>query len=156
MQHIVCKAVLLFKHAPVIQQKIDTVEKFFLNWFKVSVFLCLSLFLSPSDTEDPAAVLCLFKTDNDCVMKFTYSEHASGQSVLTALKEPGQSENSSKWVLLPFNRYKLFLFLQFWEHHLRILMAKWSCIEFILRSLFLLLFFCFTGLYTYTYTHTTD
>ncbi|XP_029967045.1 integrin beta-5 [Salarias fasciatus] len=40
------------------------------------------------NTDDPGAVLCLFKTDNDCVMKFTYSEHASGRSVLTALKEP--------------------------------------------------------------------
>lgn len=39
-------------------------------------------------TDDPGAVLCLWKTDNDCVMKFTYSEHASGQSILTALKEP--------------------------------------------------------------------
>ncbi|XP_074513656.1 integrin beta-5 [Sebastes fasciatus] len=39
-------------------------------------------------TEEPGAVLCLYKTDNDCVMKFTYSEHASGQSILTALKEP--------------------------------------------------------------------
>uniref|UniRef100_A0A8C2Z6K6 Integrin beta n=1 Tax=Cyclopterus lumpus TaxID=8103 RepID=A0A8C2Z6K6_CYCLU len=40
------------------------------------------------DTEDPGSVLCLYKTDTDCVMKFTYSEHASGRSVLTALKEP--------------------------------------------------------------------
>ncbi|XP_037344613.1 integrin beta-5 [Pungitius pungitius] len=40
------------------------------------------------DAEDPGAVLCVYKTDSDCVMKFTYSEHASGQSVLTALKEP--------------------------------------------------------------------
>ncbi|KAF3843535.1 hypothetical protein F7725_002384 [Dissostichus mawsoni] len=40
------------------------------------------------DTEDPGAVLCLYKTENDCVMKFTYSEHASGLSILTALKEP--------------------------------------------------------------------
>ncbi|TMS06362.1 Integrin beta-5 [Larimichthys crocea] len=39
-------------------------------------------------TDDPGAVLCLYKTDNDCVMKFTYSEHASGTSILTALKEP--------------------------------------------------------------------
>nr|XP_033471309.1 integrin beta-5 [Epinephelus lanceolatus] len=39
-------------------------------------------------TDEPGAVLCLYKTDNDCVMKFTYSEHASGQSILTALKEP--------------------------------------------------------------------
>uniref|UniRef100_A0A6Q2Z3Z4 Integrin beta n=1 Tax=Esox lucius TaxID=8010 RepID=A0A6Q2Z3Z4_ESOLU len=39
-------------------------------------------------TEDPNAVLCLYKTENECVMKFTYSEHASGMSVLTALKEP--------------------------------------------------------------------
>nr|XP_020493522.1 integrin beta-5 [Labrus bergylta] len=38
--------------------------------------------------DEPGAVLCLLKTDNDCVMKFTYSEHVSGQSVLTALKEP--------------------------------------------------------------------
>ncbi|XP_060944786.1 integrin beta-5 [Limanda limanda] len=40
------------------------------------------------NADDPGAVLCLYKTDNDCVMKFTYSEHASGRSVLTALKEP--------------------------------------------------------------------
>lgn len=40
------------------------------------------------DTEEPGAVLCLYKTDNDCVMKFTYSEHFSGQSILTALQEP--------------------------------------------------------------------
>ncbi|MBN3307410.1 ITB5 protein, partial [Amia calva] len=39
-------------------------------------------------TDDPNAVLCLYKTENDCVMKFTYSEHASGQSILAALKEP--------------------------------------------------------------------
>ncbi|KAM9850851.1 integrin beta-5 [Aulostomus maculatus] len=39
-------------------------------------------------TDEPGAVLCLYKTDNDCVMKFTYSEHANGQSILTALKEP--------------------------------------------------------------------
>ncbi|XP_077946699.1 integrin beta-5 [Gasterosteus aculeatus] len=39
-------------------------------------------------TEDPGAVLCLYKTDDDCVMKFTYSEHASGRSILTALSEP--------------------------------------------------------------------
>lgn len=38
--------------------------------------------------EDPNAVLCLYKTENECVMKFTYSEHANGQSVLTALQEP--------------------------------------------------------------------
>uniref|UniRef100_A0AAR2L2Z4 Integrin beta n=1 Tax=Pygocentrus nattereri TaxID=42514 RepID=A0AAR2L2Z4_PYGNA len=44
--------------------------------------------LSLSDTDDPSTVLCLYKTENDCVMKFTYSEHASGQSVLTALREP--------------------------------------------------------------------
>ncbi|KAG7263788.1 hypothetical protein CRUP_009972 [Coryphaenoides rupestris] len=40
------------------------------------------------NTEDSAAALCLYKTDGDCVMKFTYSEHANGKSVLTALKEP--------------------------------------------------------------------
>ncbi|XP_006636317.3 integrin beta-5 [Lepisosteus oculatus] len=40
------------------------------------------------ETENPNAVLCLYKTENDCVMKFTYSEHASGHSILEALKEP--------------------------------------------------------------------
>uniref|UniRef100_A0A6Q2YEU5 Integrin beta n=1 Tax=Esox lucius TaxID=8010 RepID=A0A6Q2YEU5_ESOLU len=40
------------------------------------------------ETLNPNAVLCLYKTENECVMKFTYSEHASGMSVLTALKEP--------------------------------------------------------------------
>ncbi|XP_067299830.1 integrin beta-5 isoform X1 [Pseudorasbora parva] len=39
-------------------------------------------------TDDPNTVQCVYKTENDCVMKFTYSEHANGQSVLTALKEP--------------------------------------------------------------------
>ncbi|XP_072542011.1 integrin beta-5 [Salminus brasiliensis] len=44
--------------------------------------------LETLNTDDPSTVLCLYKTENDCVMKFTYSEHASGQSVLTALQEP--------------------------------------------------------------------
>uniref|UniRef100_A0A4W6F0B7 Integrin beta n=1 Tax=Lates calcarifer TaxID=8187 RepID=A0A4W6F0B7_LATCA len=48
---------------------------------------CVSLF-SLSETDDPGAVLCLYKTDNDCVMKFTYSEHVSGLSILAALQEP--------------------------------------------------------------------
>lgn len=56
--------------------------------------LCLSSaplsFCSLTETEDPNAVLCLYKTENECVMKFMYSEHANGMSVLTALKEPGQ------------------------------------------------------------------
>uniref|UniRef100_A0A8C1CGJ5 Integrin beta n=2 Tax=Cyprinus carpio TaxID=7962 RepID=A0A8C1CGJ5_CYPCA len=39
-------------------------------------------------TDDSNTVQCVYKTENDCVMKFTYSEHANGQSVLTALKEP--------------------------------------------------------------------
>ncbi|XP_061917813.1 integrin beta-5-like [Entelurus aequoreus] len=38
-------------------------------------------------TEEPGAVLCVYKTDDDCVMKFTYLEHASGRAVLTALRE---------------------------------------------------------------------
>ncbi|XP_030641873.1 integrin beta-5 [Chanos chanos] len=38
--------------------------------------------------DDPDSVLCLYKTENDCVMKFTYTEHANGQSILTALQEP--------------------------------------------------------------------
>lgn len=61
----------------------------------VPVFDSLSLALSAAGTEEPGAVLCLYKTDNDCVMKFTYSEHASGQSILTALKEPGQSRTTT-------------------------------------------------------------
>ncbi|XP_078260317.1 integrin beta-5 isoform X2 [Rhinoraja longicauda] len=40
------------------------------------------------NTADQDAVLCLYKTENDCVMRFTYSEHVSGKSILTALKEP--------------------------------------------------------------------
>lgn len=62
----------------------------------LSLSFCSSLFFFPnsanllSETDVPGAVLCLYKTDNDCFMKFTYSEHASGKSVLTALKEPGQ------------------------------------------------------------------
>uniref|UniRef100_A0A8C5H4Z4 Integrin beta n=1 Tax=Gouania willdenowi TaxID=441366 RepID=A0A8C5H4Z4_GOUWI len=39
--------------------------------------------------NDPGAVLCLYKTEDDCVMKFSYSEHDSGLSVLTVLEEPG-------------------------------------------------------------------
>ncbi|XP_023682683.2 integrin beta-5 isoform X1 [Paramormyrops kingsleyae] len=39
-------------------------------------------------TDEPGAVLCLYKTESDCVMKFTYSEHASGRSILTTLREP--------------------------------------------------------------------
>ncbi|XP_069577117.1 integrin beta-5 [Brachyistius frenatus] len=52
------------------------------------------------NTEDSAAVLCLYKTDSDCVMKFTYSEHASGQSVLTALKEPECSGGPDAFMVL--------------------------------------------------------
>ncbi|XP_028992446.1 integrin beta-5 [Betta splendens] len=40
------------------------------------------------ESAERGAVLCLYKKEHDCVMKFTYSEHASGHSVLTALKEP--------------------------------------------------------------------
>uniref|UniRef100_H3B689 Integrin beta n=1 Tax=Latimeria chalumnae TaxID=7897 RepID=H3B689_LATCH len=39
-------------------------------------------------TDEQDAVLCLYKTENDCVMRFTYLEHTSGKSVLTVLKEP--------------------------------------------------------------------
>lgn len=53
----------------------------YIMWFGVLIIL---------ETDEPGAVLCLYKTDDDCVMKFTYSEHASGQSVLTALTEPGE------------------------------------------------------------------
>lgn len=52
--------------------------------------LCKDEILTVDDlnTVDQDAVLCLYKTENDCVMRFTYSEHDSGKSVLTALKEP--------------------------------------------------------------------
>lgn len=55
-----------------------------------TAFLLNSTPLSVSETDAPNTVQCVYKTENDCVMKFTYSEHANGQSVLTALKEPGQ------------------------------------------------------------------
>ncbi|KAM9342952.1 integrin beta-5 isoform 2-T2 [Pholidichthys leucotaenia] len=51
-------------------------------------------------TEEPGAVLCLYKTDDDCVMKFTYSEHASGQSILTTLKEPECGEGPDVLMVL--------------------------------------------------------
>uniref|UniRef100_A0A674NKX8 Integrin beta n=1 Tax=Takifugu rubripes TaxID=31033 RepID=A0A674NKX8_TAKRU len=51
-------------------------------------------------TDDPGAVLCLYKTDNNCVMKFTYSEHTSGQSVLTTLKEPECSTGTDALMVL--------------------------------------------------------
>ncbi|XP_008300423.1 integrin beta-5-like [Stegastes partitus] len=51
-------------------------------------------------TDEPNAVLCLYKTDDDCVMKFTYSEHASGLSVLTALKEPECSRGPDALMVL--------------------------------------------------------
>ncbi|XP_034042095.1 integrin beta-5 [Thalassophryne amazonica] len=50
--------------------------------------------------EGPGAVLCLYKTHSDCVMKFTYSEHASGQSILTALKEPECAEGPDALMVL--------------------------------------------------------
>lgn len=40
------------------------------------------------ETDDPNAILCAYPVNN-CVMKFTYSELASGKSNLTVLKEPG-------------------------------------------------------------------
>ncbi|XP_053732535.1 integrin beta-5 [Synchiropus splendidus] len=52
------------------------------------------------NTDEPGAVLCLYKTDNDCVMKFTYSEHASGQSILTALIEPECSSGPDAMMVL--------------------------------------------------------
>lgn len=69
--------------------------------------LCVFPLSSRSDTDDPGAVLCLYKTDNDCVMKFTYSEHASGKSILTALKEPGQQQQLMNLI------FKFYL----WENH---------------------------------------
>lgn len=48
-----------------------------------------SVYWLSTGTDDPSTVQCVYKTENDCVMKFTYSEHPSGLSILTALKEPG-------------------------------------------------------------------
>lgn len=62
----------------------------FLSHSLDSFFIELNSSLSVSETDDPNTVQCVYKTEKDCVMKFTYSEHANGQSVLTALKEPGQ------------------------------------------------------------------
>uniref|UniRef100_A0A803J935 Integrin beta n=1 Tax=Xenopus tropicalis TaxID=8364 RepID=A0A803J935_XENTR len=39
------------------------------------------------DTDNPEAAVCIYKTESDCVMRFTYSEE-SGRSVLRVLKEP--------------------------------------------------------------------
>ncbi|MEQ2316817.1 Integrin beta-5 [Ameca splendens] len=55
---------------------------------------------SSEKKEEDGAVLCLYKTDNDCVMKFTYSEHASGRSILTALKEPECSSGPNAFTVL--------------------------------------------------------
>ncbi|XP_008326179.1 integrin beta-5 [Cynoglossus semilaevis] len=53
------------------------------------------------ETNDPSAVLCVYKADNDCVMKFTYSEHFSGRSILTALKEPDCGGGPDALTVLP-------------------------------------------------------
>uniref|UniRef100_A0A3P9JXN3 Integrin beta n=1 Tax=Oryzias latipes TaxID=8090 RepID=A0A3P9JXN3_ORYLA len=50
--------------------------------------LCKDQILTVESLKTDGTTLCLYKTHDDCIMKFTYSEHASGQSVLTALKEP--------------------------------------------------------------------
>ncbi|XP_009876685.1 PREDICTED: integrin beta-5, partial [Apaloderma vittatum] len=46
------------------------------------------------ETDDPNAILCAYPVNN-CVMKFTYSELASGKSNLTVLKEPACSSAPS-------------------------------------------------------------
>lgn len=46
------------------------------------------LLVETLDTENTEAVLCVYKTENECVMRFTYSEDPNGKSILTALKEP--------------------------------------------------------------------
>ncbi|OCT60897.1 integrin beta-5 isoform X2 [Xenopus laevis] len=38
-------------------------------------------------TDNPEVAVCIYKTESDCVMRFTYSEE-SGRSVLRVLKEP--------------------------------------------------------------------
>nr|DBA19549.1 TPA: hypothetical protein GDO54_015366 [Pyxicephalus adspersus] len=40
------------------------------------------------EPDKPEAVQCVYKTDNECVMRFMYSEEASGKSILSVLKEP--------------------------------------------------------------------
>ncbi|XP_075037304.1 integrin beta-5 [Mixophyes fleayi] len=53
------------------------------------------------NTDRPEAVLCVYKTENECVMRFTYSEEANGKSILIALKEPEcGSAPDAKTVLL--------------------------------------------------------
>ncbi|XP_009700714.1 PREDICTED: integrin beta-5 [Cariama cristata] len=46
------------------------------------------------ETDDPNAILCAYPVNN-CVMKFTYLELASGKSNLTVLKEPACSSAPS-------------------------------------------------------------
>ncbi|KAM4698234.1 integrin beta-5 isoform 1-T2 [Rhinophrynus dorsalis] len=40
------------------------------------------------EADSPDLVLCIYKTENDCVRRFTYREEDSGKSILTVLKEP--------------------------------------------------------------------
>ncbi|KAG8432161.1 hypothetical protein GDO86_016703 [Hymenochirus boettgeri] len=40
------------------------------------------------NTDNPDTAVCIYKTENDCVMRFTYSEEESGRSILRVLKDP--------------------------------------------------------------------
>lgn len=52
------------------------------------------------DTVEEEAVQCVYKTENDCVMRFTYSEDASGKSILTVLKEPECATDPNALIVL--------------------------------------------------------
>uniref|UniRef100_A0A803K173 Integrin beta n=1 Tax=Xenopus tropicalis TaxID=8364 RepID=A0A803K173_XENTR len=49
------------------------------------------------DTDNPEAAVCIYKTESDCVMRFTYSEE-SGRSVLRVLKEPTGIYPACPWI----------------------------------------------------------
>lgn len=44
--------------------------------------------LDALETDKPGAVQCVYKTDNECVMRFMYSEEENGKSILSVLREP--------------------------------------------------------------------
>lgn len=52
------------------------------------------------DTVEEEAVQCVYKTENDCVMRFTYSEDASGKSILAVLKEPECATDPNALIVL--------------------------------------------------------
>uniref|UniRef100_A0A8C3CZV3 Integrin beta n=1 Tax=Cairina moschata TaxID=8855 RepID=A0A8C3CZV3_CAIMO len=63
------------------------------SWGEYTLQQIAALHFVP-ETDDPNAILCAYPVNN-CVMKFTYSELASGKSNLTVLKEPACSSAPS-------------------------------------------------------------